>query len=69
MMNTNPTDDSQSLSLVALVAANETQLTEAGVPRLSRAVIAWDPHEVWRTRILPYQRQQRSEASGKSRSD
>jgi hypothetical protein len=61
-MKINFTAETQPLNDLSLKAANDSIMHAAAVVNaavVQAAVQAWDPHEVWRTRILPYQRQQR----------
>lgn len=38
-----------------LVAANDKHVGEAGLRAAATASAAWDPYDIWRTRVLPYQ--------------
>lgn len=59
-MKTNLTNETLPLAVPLLRAANEDAADEVLIRQLAqpkpRVAAGWDPHEVWRTRILPYQR-------------
>lgn len=44
----------QSLQILTFVAANDNHIASAKAP-VSDSKNAWDPYEIWRTRVLPYQ--------------
>ncbi len=58
-MKTNLTAESVPALLPVIKAANEDVHGTAAIAQLKPAA-AWDPYDVWRTRILPYQRQLRA---------
>ena len=60
-MKTYLTNDLLPALVPVLRAANEDAVRESAQPG-ARVAAGWDPHEVWRTRILPYQRQLRARA-------
>ncbi len=41
--------------VLSLVAANDGDVIVGGSRIAARSTAAWDPYEVWRTRVLPYQ--------------
>jgi hypothetical protein len=55
--------ETQRFNAATLEAANDAIMHPVAAPKLVSAAHSWDPHEVWRTRILPYQRQQRLRSS------
>lgn len=66
-MKTNLTAEALPVQLPLIKAANE-DVHRAATTVQQQTPAAWDPYDVWRTRILPYQRQLRaladSSASG-----
>lgn len=64
-MKTKLTAETSPVRLPLMTAANDDA---CGTPAIAQpAPAAWDPHDVWRTRILPYQRQLRARAEAASK--
>jgi hypothetical protein len=61
-MKTNLTAESVPVQLPLARAANEDVHGERAV--VTTATAAWDPYDIWRTRILPYQRERRLRSLG-----
>ena len=63
----NLTAESLPAQLPAMRAANDESMHDRADSRVGAPSAAWDPYEVWRTRVLPYQRLARTQAAALSK--
>ena len=67
-MKINTSTEARAAGLMSAVPANDSDFAVSAAGACGRPAVAWCPHDVWRTRILPYQSRQRAAAASEGRS-